>query len=207
MLKRPPVALIAALAYAASLAWLPVLQPPQLGVTLLQLLQLRSSAGALLLGKALLYWAAIKLLGCIPLGALSVLSFVEPPDARERRRRVLLPSGVLALALAWLVAAAQAGSPLPSLGGLLLCGTGAALGAWGALSALRGAVGLRSLALGLAAALALLAAGLGAAVALAIQSEPLLPEPAPHSSDQHRELVRMLRGRDPRKIPDGETRT
>lgn len=206
MLQRPSAALLAALVYAASLAWLPPLQPPRLAVSIAQLFQLHSGQGVVAFVKALLLWVLLKLLGCIPLGALCVLVFDDQHDAQLRRRRVVLPASAFALGLSFAVAALQVGA-LPSIWAVSLCWIGGGVGVWIALSARRGPRARRLIVPKLAAATALLLLLAGVAVMLAIQSEPALAERPLPNSDQHRELVNLLRGRDPRKIPDGETRT
>jgi hypothetical protein len=207
LLLRSTAAPLATLAYAALLAWLPVLQPARVGLALGHVFQLQSKAGALSLGKALLLWALLKLLGCVPLGALSVLCFPDREDARERRIRVVLPAAALALTLAYAVCALQLGSASPSVFALALAFSGAGVGVWIALSARRGPRARRLIVPKLAAASALLAGTLGVLAWLAIEPQPALAERPLPGSDMHRELVGLLHGNDPRKIPEGETRS
>lgn len=206
MFKRPTSALVAALAYAASLAWLPFLQPSGVTLVLAHVFVLQSAHGVVELVKSLLLAALLKLLSCVPLGCLCVLGFPDQPERRERLRRVVLPAAGLSLLLGYAAAAVQTRAFMPSPWNLLLTWTGVLSGVWLWLSVRRGPRARRLIVPKLAAAALAGCALLGLLAWLAIAAEPSVPSRAAVSSDQHRELVSLFRGRDPRKIPAGETR-
>ena len=171
------------------------------------LLDIRSIAGAWAVVKGVVVWAAIQGGRFAPLGLLAVLAIPDREGRLARAFRVALPAVVVALPLAFAALAARAGFSPPGPFELLLPAAGILLGAWAALSWRRGwwsrLFFLPKLAVLVAA---LLLVGFGLAVA-ALQPEPAVPEAAPLSSADKRHLVSLFRGKDPRKIPPGETRT
>jgi hypothetical protein len=120
---------------------------------------------------------------------------------------VAFPAFLVALALAGATLGARAGFSLPGPFELLVPGAGVLLGVWAGLAWRRGwwsrLVFLPKLAV---LAAAVLLAGLVLAGA-ALEREPAVPEPAPLTSAEKRQLVGRFRGKDPRKIPEGEART
>jgi hypothetical protein len=163
------------------------------------------SAAAVAAGRVLLRGLLLAL-RFAPLGALAVLALPDQGGRLRRLALVALPATALATLLAWGVLALRARSSpgpfeivLPAAG--ILLGVGAGL-AW------RRGWSARLLFLprlvAQAVVLVLLAAGLAV---LALDTEPALGEPAPPSSAEKRRLVERFRGKDPRKIPPGETCT
>jgi len=143
-----------------------------------------------------------------PLGFLAALAL-----ARSRRhppRRTLLPLAwivAFAAAAAAAVAAAALRSAAPSLLALPLPAFGAALGAAAGRAWDGGRSGrLRFAGAALAAGLLLLATG-GTLAWLAVEREPAVPEPAAVSSADKRRIFDLLRGKNPRAVEPGATRT
>jgi len=206
------LALVNILAVLALLGWAGLL-----GTTLLDpqarvlggasLLDIRSAAGALAVIKGLLAWGALQAVRFVPLGLLAVLAFPDREGRLARGLRVALPAVALALALAYAALAARAGLTLPGPFELVVPGAGILLGAWAGLAWRRGWWS-RLLFLPKLAVLAgaVLLAGLVLAEA-ALAPEPAVPEAAPLTSAEKRQLVGRFRGKDPRKIPEGEART
>jgi hypothetical protein len=171
------------------------------------LLDLRSGTGAVAVIKGLVVWGALQAVRFVPLGLLAVLSFPDRAGRLARGLRVALPAFALSLVLACTALAARSGFTLPGLFELLVPAAGILLGAWAGLAWRRGWWS-RLLFL---PKLAVLAAGLLLAgvvlVWAALEREPAVPEPAPLTSAERRQLVGRFRGKDPRKIPEGEART
>ena len=204
MLKRL-LAIGLLLGWAALLST-PFLEPSGRVLGGTSLPDLRSLTGAAVaLGRTLLR-ALLLALRCAPLGALAV--FVLPDQASRlwRAGLVALPALVVATLLAWLALAARAGSS-PGPFEILLPALGILLGAWAGLAWRRGwrarLLFLPSL-VAQAVVLLLLAAGLAW---LALDAEPALEDTLPLSSAEKRHLVELFRGKNPRKIPPGETVT
>jgi hypothetical protein len=120
--------------------------------------------------------------------------------------QVALPAAIAAIALAWLALTAR-GRSLPGPFELLLPGLGVVFGVWAGLAWRRGPrarlLFLPSVA---AQALVLLLLAFGLAL-LALDPEAALPPREPPTSAEKRELVELFRGKNPRKVPPGETRT
>jgi hypothetical protein len=199
-------ATLALLAWTAALATA-LLDPQARLLGGASVLDLRSAEGALALLQALAVSLSLHAARFVPLGALAVLALPDREGPLSRLVRVALPAALLALVLAGLALAARAGFTPPGPFELVLPGAGILLGAWAALTWRRG-WWARLLFLPKLAALAalLLLAGAGLAVA-ALEREPAVPERAPLTSEQKRHLVDVFRGRDPRRVPTGETRT
>ena len=157
--------------------------------------------------KGLLAWGALQAVRFVPLGLLAVLAFPDREGRLARGLRVALPAVVVALVLAYAALAARAGLTLPGPFELVVPGAGILLGAWAGLAWRRGWWS-RLLFLPKLAVLAgaVLLAGLVLAGA-ALEPEPAVPEAAPLTSAEKRQLVGRFRGKDPRKIPEGEART
>ncbi len=171
------------------------------------LLDVRSAAGAFDLLKALAVSLSLHAARFAPLGALAVLALPDREGALSRLARVALPATLLALVLAALALAARAGFTPPGPFELLLPGAGILLGAWAALTWRRG-WWARLLFLPKLAALAALLLIAGAALGFAaLEREPAVAERAPLTSEEKRHLVDAFRGKDPRRVPEGETRT
>ncbi len=171
------------------------------------LFDLRSGAGVLAVIKGLVVWGVVQAARFVPLGLLAVLAFPDREGRLSRGLRVALPAFALAVVLASAALAARAGFALPGLFELLVPAAGILLGCWAGLAWRRGwwsrLVFLPKLAV---VAAGLLLAGFVLAWA-ALEREPAVPEPAPLTSAERRHLVGRFRGKDPRKIPEGEART
>ena len=200
------LAAVGLLAWAALLGTT-VLEPSARVLGGANVLDIRSAAGAFTILRGLLVSGALLALRFAPLGLLAVLALPDRDSRLGRAFRVALPAVTLALGLAFLALAVRGGLVPPGPFVLLLPGLGVLLGVWAGLAWRRGwwsrLLFLPKLAL-LAAAVAV--AGLGLAVA-ALEREPAVPETPPLSSDDRRHLVGLFRGKDPREIPPGETRT
>ena len=190
----------------AALLGTPVLDPPARLLGGASLLDARSLTGAALVAGRILLRALLLALRFAPLGLLAVFVL---PDQEGRLRRaglVALPALVLATVVGWFALATRAGSTpgpfeilVPGLG--ILVGTRAGLAwrrGWGARLYFFPSL------LATAVVLLLLTAGLAV---LALDAEPSLAEPAPLSSAEKRHLVELFQGKNPRKVPPGETRT
>ncbi len=160
---------------------------------------------AVVAGRALWRGLAIAVVFA-PLGAFAVLALPDQPTRVRRFGLVFLPALALGGVVAWLVLARRAGSPpgpfellLPALG--ILIGSRAGLAwrrGWGARLFF-----LPSL-LGQALVLLLLLGGLAV---LSLDAQPAFEAPKPLSSAEKRHLVDLFRGKNPRRVPEGETRT
>ena len=171
------------------------------------LLDLRSAAGALAVVKGLLVWVGLQALRFAPLGLLAVLARPDREGRLGRTLRVALPAAGVALVLALLALGARAGFTVPGPFELLLPAAGILLGVWAGLAWRRGWWSRLFFLPKLAALGALVSLGaLGLAV-LALEPEPAVAESPPIASADKRHLVGLFRGRDPRKVPPGETRT
>jgi hypothetical protein len=171
------------------------------------LLDLRSAAGVLAVVKGLLVWFGLQALRFAPLGLLAVFAQPDRGGRLARAFRVALPAAGFALVLASLALGARAGFTVPGPFELLLPAAGILLGVWAGLAWRRGWWS-RLFFLPKLAVLGVLV-GLGglALAVLALEPEPAVPESPPIASADKRHLVGLFRGRDPRKVPPGETRT
>jgi len=210
--RLPSLALSRLLAAALLLAWAALLgtaflDPSARWLGGATLLDIRSVAGAWTAARGLVVSGTLALLRFAPLGLLAVLALPDREGRLDRAFRVALPAVALALLLALLALTARGGFAPPGPFALLVPGLGVLLGAWAGLAWRRGwwarLLFLPKLAL-LGAALAI--AGLGLAVA-ALEREPAAPETPSLSSDARRHLVSLFSGKNPRRIPPGETRT
>jgi hypothetical protein len=200
------IAVLCLLAYAALLGTAFGEMPARLlgGASLLDL---RSAAGALAVAKGLLTWVGLQVLRYAPLGGLAVLALPDREGRFGRLIRVALPATAIALVLAALALAARAAFSAPGPFELLLPAVGILFGVWAGLAWRRGWWS-RLFFLPKLAALGVLVllGGLGLAVS-ALEGEPAVPEAPPITSADRRHLVKLFDGRDPRKVPPGETRT
>jgi hypothetical protein len=157
--------------------------------------------------RGLLVRVALLWLRAAPLGLLAVFALPDRESRFARLFRVALPATVVGLALLYLALAARAGWTPPGPFELVLPAVGVFLGVWAGLAWRRGwwsrLVFLPKLA---ALGLIFLLGGLALAVA-ALEQEPAVPERPPITSAEKRHLVGLFRGKDPRKVPPGETRT
>lgn len=190
----------------AALLSTPALEPSARAFGAPALGELRSLAGAVLLAGRVLLRALALALRFAPLGLFAVFVL---PDHEGRLRRaglVALPALVLALASAALALAARAGSA-PGPFELLVPGAGLLVGVWAGLAWRRGwRARLLFLPTLLANALVLLLIAAGLAV-LSLEAAPALDPPAPLTSAEKRGIVELFQGKNPRKVPRGETRT
>lgn len=208
---RPRLVALAGLAAGTALLALGALDPPgRAALAGTGLFDLRSGAGLRAAATWALLFVSLETLRFAPLGAAAV--YLVPDHARRLARlaRVALPALLLALPSAWVALRLRAaGDPfaVPGPLDLLLPWTGCALGVAAGLAWRRGPRA-RLLFVPVLAGLGL-AAGLGAGLfgLLNLEREPLAPEPPPVTSDGKRALVAALRGKDPRKVPDGARRT
>jgi hypothetical protein len=199
------VALGCLLGWAALLAT-PALDPgPRLlGGTSIP--DLGSLTGVALVAGRILLRALVAALRFAPLGFFAV--FVLPDQAARLRRAALvaLPALVFAIVAAWFALAARAGS-IPGPFEILIPGVGILVGAWASLAWRRGwrarLLFLPSL-LAQTVVLLLLTGGLAV---LALDAEPALPELTPLTSAEKRYIVELFQGKNPRKVPPGETRS
>ncbi len=206
-----PLLLARLLALGLLLAWAALLGTPflepsgrVLGGT--SLLDLRSPSGVALVAGRVALRVLLVMLRFAPLGALSVVALPNHPSRPRRATLVALPAALGGTLLAWFALAARAGSA-PGPFEILLPGFGVLLGVWAGLAWRRGwrarIMFLPSL---LAQALVLMLLVAGFAV-LALDSEPALGETLTLTSAEKRQLVERFQGKNPRKIPPGETRT
>ena len=155
-------------------------------------------------------WAVLEVLRFVPLGLLAVFVWPDQPRWFQRGLRVALPALLLAVGVALLAlgvrswwGAAVSPGPLDCI----LPGVGIVLGVAGGLSWRRGPwariLFLPKIAF-LGGLLALLVAGLAWT---SLEAAPSAPEPPTVDSDGKRQIWGALRGKDPRKVPEGETRT
>src|SRR4030095_14966628 len=141
----------------------------------------------------------LETLRFVPLGALLAALLA-------RVRRGLLLSWAAALALGAVVL----GLPLRAAPGpidLALPWLGATIGVvavalWNARAHTR-----RRAFLWTAVLVAAGAAATGALLAMTVERQPLTLTPAPHTPEDKRRVYRLLKGKNPRKVPAGETRT
>ncbi len=171
------------------------------------LLELQSAAGALAVVKGLLVWAGVSALRFVPLGFLAVLALPDRDGRLARAFRVALPAAGVALVLAFLALGARAGLAVPGAAELLLPAVGILLGVWAGLAWRRGWWSRLFFLPKLAAVAVLVFVAALALAVLALEREPAVAESPPIASADKRHLVGLFRGRDPRKVPPGETRT
>jgi hypothetical protein len=194
------------LAYAALLGTAALDVPGRLlgGVPVFEI---RSLSGAWSAATGVLLRIGLLWLRAAPLGALAVFALPDGESRLSRLFRVALPAAVVASTLLYLALSARDGWTRPGPFELVLPGIGVLLGVWAGLAWRRGwwsrLVFLPKLA-GLA--LMIVLAGFALAVA-ALDPQPGVPERPPLTSAERRRLVGLFRGKDPRKVPPGETRT
>lgn len=155
-------------------------------------------------------WMALEVLRFLPLGLLAVFVWPDRPGWLQRGLRVACPAFFLGalVALGALALRAWSGvsvSPGPVDG--VLPGVGIALGVAAGLSWRRGPwariLFLPKIAV-LAGLLVLFIGGLGWT---SLEPAPSAPEPPTVDSAGKRQIWAALRGKDPREVPEGETRT
>jgi hypothetical protein len=191
--------------------WVLVLQLDALqprGVGAGSLFELRSLETARLSLGRILGAGVRDALRCVPLGLLAVFLFRDRAS-RLVRGLVVAPlafaAGVVAAGVAVWLRDRAAGPPGPT--DLVIPAAGVFLGVLVGLALRRGVFALLLLPLKLALGAALVAAVALALLALAVEGEPSVVPPAPVSTEQKREVARVFRWKNPRKVPDGETRT
>jgi hypothetical protein len=203
-LARTGVALALTVGWAFLLQVLPALQPTGLG-TATGFDARRAPTAALL---RVLAWLAFEALRHAPLGLLAVQAL---PDRSLRLTRALF-TGVPAflVALATLVVVTRLGltpAAAPGPVDFVVPSLGIAFGVVAALAWRRGLRAVILLLPRLAAAGVLMAV-LGATLLLAaLQSQPLAPAPPDVGTADRRRLVAVFRGRNPRRIAPGDTRS
>ena len=169
-------------------------------------LSTREAAGKALVGLGV--WAALEVLRVVPLGLLAVFVWPDQPGRFRRGLRVALPALGLAAALAIAAARVRTWGGLPP-GPLdaLLPGLGLVLGVGAGLSWRRGPWALVLYLPKLAVLAGVLAVLLGGLAWWSLEPAPSAPEPPAVDSAGKRQVWATLRGKDPRKVPEGETRT
>ncbi len=206
MLLARLLALGCLLAWAALLGT-PALEPaPRALGASTSLLDLRSLTGAAVFAARLLLRASVAALRVAPLGLFAVFVLPDQEGRLRRATLVLLPALVLATACAWFALAARwASTPGPFE--ILVPGLGILVGAWAGLAWRRGwRARILFLPTLVASALVLVLLALGLAI-LSLDKAPTVEEPAPLVSAEKRHLVELFHGKNPRKVPPGETRT
>ena len=167
---------------------------------------MRSLTGVALLAFRLLLRAFVLALRFAPLGLFAVFVLPDRESRLGRAALVALPALVLGIVAAWVALAARAGSA-PGPFEILIPGLGILLGACAGLAWRRGwSARLLFLPKLLANVLVLLLLAAGLAV-LSLDSQPALEPETPLSSAEKRQLVELFQGKNPRKVPPGETRT
>ena len=174
------------------------------------LFDLRSGAALWSAASTIATWAVFEALRFVPLGLLAVFVTPDRPRRLGRALLVALPALGLALLLAVLVLGVQArgrGGAAPGPSDFLLPGVGLVLGVAAALAWRRGprARWLFVPRVALAVALVLMLAG--AVVAASLEAGPAAPEPPVVDSAGKRRIHAALRGKDPRRVPEGQQRT
>jgi hypothetical protein len=178
------------------------------GPTLVSLLHL---SGRRELVAAAAHWseAVAAEAGCfLPLGWLAVLCFAPAQGWLRRQLRVSLPALFVALTAAVLARVIQEAPPLawPGAIALVLPSFGCCVGVWAAASWRRGVAARLLFLPKLAFAVAALAALLVVTLIAATESVPLpFPETVVQGGEKRR-LHDLVRGKDPRAIPESETR-
>jgi len=201
----------ALVALAVLAAWTALLLTPVLatqGIRAVSLWDLRSLQAARGSLASLLSTVALAALAFAPLGAAAVYVL---PDRGSRFVRALLvglpalvTGAAAAVAVVWL---RERAAGAPGAADLVVPFAGVWLGVLVGLALRRGLLPLLFLPLRLAVACAVLVAAVLVLLVLALEREPIVPEPRAVSSDEKRRIVAAFRGRDPRTIPEGETRT
>ena len=182
------------------------LQPPGIGATSLWEVGSREAVRASL--PRALAGLALEALRFAPLGLLAVFLFADRSLKLVRLVRVGLPAfafGLCAAAAALWLRDRSAGVPGPS--DLLLPALGVWLGVLVALALRRGLFALLFLPLKLAVAAVAVGLVLALLLASSLEHEPAVPEAPAIRTEDKRELVALLRGKDPRTIAPGDTRT
>jgi hypothetical protein len=200
------------IAAAGLLAWAVLLGTPVLDLPprLLgggSLLDLHSVSGLVVLAKSILTRAALQSARHAPLGILAVLGMSDREGRLARLFRIALPAAALAFVLAVTALAARAAWTPPGPFELVLPAVGVLLGVWAGLAWRRGWWSRLVFLPKLAALGILLLLGILALAVAALEREPAVPERPPITSAEKRHLVGLFRGKDPRKVPPGETRT
>lgn len=172
------------------------------GLTRAGAFDLRSGSRARALAVAVAAGVLLETLRFLPVGALVRALLVR--GHAPRGRGALAAAAAFALATALVALHARA---VPGASDLALPWTGTALGLalvqwWQAPARTRRRAVLWTL--GLAAGAA---AGCVVLASLALEPAPLPFTPAALTSDDKRRVYRLLKGRNPRKVPPGETRT
>jgi hypothetical protein len=170
-------------------------------------LDIRSLAGAWTVASGILVRVGLLWLRAAPLGALAVLALPDGESRLARLFRVALPATAVALALLYLALSARADWSRPGPFELVLPGLGVLLGVWAGLAWRRGWWSRLAFLPKLAALGLLLALGGLALAVAALERQPAVPDRPPITSAEKRHLVGLFRGKDPRKVPPGETRT
>jgi hypothetical protein len=154
-------------------------------------------------------WVFLEVLRFVPLGLLAV--FVWPDRSRRLQRGlgVALPALLLAggVAVVALAVRMRLSSALPGPLDLVLPGVGIALGIGVGLAWRRGAWARVLFLPKLAALAGLLVLLVGGLAWTSLEASPSAPEPPTVDSTGKRQIWAALRGKDPRQVPDGKTRT
>lgn len=202
MNRRQAGLLAALLAWTALLAagvFAPVADPP-----VLSLLDLRARAGEMArgLGRAGLLQTALF----VPLGLLAVALRPDRPRWRDRVLGVFLPACAIALPLVFVARWGWWRTP-PGALGMTVSSTGALLGLAAGLAWRRGGWARALFVPAVLGGGAVLAVSALALVGRSLDPAPSVGERAPLESDTRRHLAGLFRGSDPRRVPEGETRT
>jgi hypothetical protein len=198
-------------ALAVLVGWAALLLTPVLaahGVAPASIWDLRSLEASRGSRAGLLSAVALAALAFAPLGAAAVFVFADRGSRLLRSLLVGLPAFVLGVAatvgVLWVRDRAAGG---PGASDLLLPVAGVWLGVLAGLSLRRGLFSLLFLPLRLALGVAAVALVAAVLLLVSLDREPLVPEPHAVTTDDKRRIVAAFRGRDPRTIPPGETRT
>lgn len=155
-------------------------------------------------------WTVLEVLRFVPLGLLAVFFWSDRPRWLQRVLRVALPALLLAVvvALLALVVRARAGASVPP--GPVDCvlpGVGIVLGVAAGLSWRRGPWARVFFLPKIAILAGLFMLFVGGLAWTSLEPAPSAPEPPTVSSAGKRQIWAALRGKDPREVPEGETRT
>jgi hypothetical protein len=164
--------------------------------------------GVLLLTPALATRGVRAALAFAPLGVAAVFVFTDRDNRLTRALLVGLPAFLLGVvAAAVVVAVRERVAGPPGVSDLLVPAAGVWLGVLVGLSLRRGLLSLVFLPLRLAIGAAVLAVLAVVFLFFSLEHDPLVPEPNKVGTDGKRRIVAVFRGKNPRTIEPGGTRT
>jgi hypothetical protein len=195
------------IAYAALLSASLLAPAGRAGVAGAGLFDLRTGARMRTVALALAVYVVVEVLRFVPVGILAVLSAPRALGDRAQIPLLAVAAGAGSLVIAGFVLTSEIGWQWPGPSDLFLPALGCTLGVGACLGWVGGHIVWRGALVTLVVLLLVAPVVAGIALLAVTEREPLVRDSPAPTSEEKRRLYLLLRHKNPKKVPPGETRT